>query len=498
MMASSLQAIRCILAACCLLAVAIVSQTVAGDAVAVTTVRPKDNGEALVNPDMGWTLHFYSNVIDTYGSKLAPSDTLDDWPGLSTIYLRVPWSFLEPQEGKFNWSLFDTPTQRWVAKGKKIAIRVTCCENWWRYATPKWVQDAGAKGIHFEIGKGKTPNGTLWEPDYLDPVFLQKLDRFLAVLAERYDGNPNVAFIDIGSFGMWGEGHTCFTSRLTQAQTLEIAKKHIDLHVKHFHHTQLCISDDLAGSDTPGRHLPETDYAISKGVTLRDDSILVEPPPRSWHHAEMAQEFWPHWPVILEHEHYGPSKGRQAWSGDLLQKSVEDYHASYMSIHWWPREELQENRKAIDRINRRLGYRLQLKSMAWPNAIKTNSPFVVRASWSNAGVAPCYAGGYWAMTLKDEKGGIAAVLVDEGFNLRDLKVGPPDQSPVKELQAEFTVAFRHVSPSSSFAPPVASGTYGVFASVGRRDGTPQIALPLANDDGHHRYRLGTVRVDAQP
>src|SRR5512143_373170 len=76
------------------------------------TVRPRDTGAALVNPGMGWTLHFYSNIIRNYGSKLEPWDTLDDWPGLSVIYLRVPWSFLEPQEGQFNWSLFDTPTQR--------------------------------------------------------------------------------------------------------------------------------------------------------------------------------------------------------------------------------------------------------------------------------------------------------------------------------------------------------------------------------------------------
>ena len=39
----------------------------------------------LINPGMGWTLHFYSNAIENYGSKLEPSDTLDDWPGLSTI-----------------------------------------------------------------------------------------------------------------------------------------------------------------------------------------------------------------------------------------------------------------------------------------------------------------------------------------------------------------------------------------------------------------------------
>ena len=85
-------------------------------------VRPPDTGEALVNPGMGWTLHFYSNFIENYGSKLEPSDTLDDWPGLSVIFLRVPWSFLEPKEGEFNWSLFDTPAQRWIAKGKQIAI----------------------------------------------------------------------------------------------------------------------------------------------------------------------------------------------------------------------------------------------------------------------------------------------------------------------------------------------------------------------------------------
>jgi hypothetical protein len=26
------------------------------------TVRPEDNAKALVNPDMGWTMQFYSNI----------------------------------------------------------------------------------------------------------------------------------------------------------------------------------------------------------------------------------------------------------------------------------------------------------------------------------------------------------------------------------------------------------------------------------------------------
>ena len=449
------------------------------------TVRPEDTGNALVNPGMGWTMHFYSNIPENYGSKLEPSDTVEDFPGLSTVYLRVPWAYLEPEEGKFNWALFDTPAQRWIAKGKRVALRVTCSENWMALATPEWVRKAGAKGYNYEFGKGRSEKGWTWDPHFGDPIFLQKFDHFLTAMAARYDGNPNVAFVDIGSYGLWGEGHTMMSSQVPEAEAREQVKQHIDLHVKHFKQTLLCISDDVAGHDKPGRHFPETDYAISKGVTLRDDSILVQPPPRSWYHSEMAQEFWPHWPVILEHEHYGSAKAHGSWGdGHLLLKAVEDYHASYLSIHWWPRVELGENRPLIDQINRRIGYRLQLREMSWPREVVIGQPFAVRSVWADAGVAPCYPGGFMAVTLKDSKEGMVAVLVDEGFDLRGLKPGSADQIPVSERRAEFVAGL--------VAPVTLPGDYALFVSVGSRDGTPRIALPLAGDDGQHRYKLGRL------
>jgi hypothetical protein len=326
------------------------------------TVRPPDTGAALVNPAMGWTMHFYSNVPANYGSKLSPADTLEDFPGVSTVYLRLPWAYLEPEEGKFNWAILDTPAQRWISKGKRIALRLTTSENWMRYATPEWVKNAGAKGTFYQFNKGRVRQSNTWDPFFDDPVYLAKLDAFLAALARRYDGNPNVEFVDVGTFGMWGEGHTFMSSR---QDALATQKLHIDLHLKHFKKTLLCISDDFAGHNKPGSSFPITDYALSRGVTLRDDSILVQPPPNSWYHAELAQAFWPKFPVILEHEHYGGSKKRGAWSGDLLLKAVEDYHASFMSIHWAPHEFLKENREAIAKINQRLGYRLHPLEIAW-------------------------------------------------------------------------------------------------------------------------------------
>ncbi len=451
------------------------------------TVTPADTGEALINPDMGWTMHYYSNVPANYGSHIAPGDTLDYFPGCSTVFLRIPWAMIEPEEGKFNWALLDTPAQRWIAKGKKVAICVTCSENWMPFPTPEWVKNAGAKGVYYEFGKGPVEKSALWDPNFDDPIFLKKFDSFLAAMAKRYDGNPDVAFVDIGSYGLWGEGHTFMSSQVPDVRADKIVRKHIDMWAKHFPNTLICISDDIAGHDKPGLHFPLTDYALSKGVTLRDDSIMVQPPPRSWYHAEMAQAFWPKKPVILEHEHYGGSKQRGAWGdGSLLLKAVEEYHASFMSIHWDPRVEYDENRGIIEKINQRMGYRLQLREMSWPKSIKIGEWFKVESSWANAGVAPCYPGGFMTLTIKDDKGAIISVLADEGLDMRSLAVGAPGKAPVVSHTSEFRVGL--------IAPVTPAGTYDVYVSVGKRDGTPVIALPLANDDGQRRYKLGTITI----
>ena len=46
--------------------------------------------------------------------------------------------------------------------------------------------------------------------------------------------------------------------------------------------------------------------------------------------------------------------------------------------------------------------------------------------------------------------------------------------------------------SRRFAPATRPGRYDLFISVGRRDGTPVIGLPLPGNDGHRRYRLGRL------
>lgn len=448
-----------------------------------TVVHPADDGRALVNPGMGWVLHHYDNSLDRYGSRLEPADPLDDFPGLSTVYLRLAWSYLEPTEGRFAWALVDTPAQRWIARGKKIGLRFSASEGARGEGTPLWVKAAGARGHSFEGGKGVVPEapGLPWEPDFDDAVFLARLDRFVAAAAARYDGDPNVAWVDVGSFGIWGEGHTFWSTK--RPYSAETVVRHIEVWRRHFQRTRLVAIDDFSDH---GRGEGWVTRALDLGLALRDDSILVEPPPLAYKSAPLAQRFWPLAPVVLESEHYGPSKGRGSWGdGHLYEEAMEAYHASYAAIHWWPREFLAENRALVARMNRRLGYRLQLAEASWPETVRSGEESTFGWRVRNAGVAPCLPGGWLAVTLKDARGGIAAVMVDGGLDVRSLPVGAPGAAPF-------------VSRSSSLSIPasVKPGLYDLFVSIGSAIGTPAIALPYDGEDGARRYALGRIRVTA--
>lgn len=51
----------------------------------------------------------------------------------------------------------------------------------------------------------------------------------------------------------------------------------------------------------------------------------------------------------------------------------------------------------------------------------SDEKFPVKFKWANLGVAPRYRGGFPALTIKDSKGGIVAVLVDESLDVKTLR-----------------------------------------------------------------------------
>lgn len=354
-----------------------------------------DSSRVLNNPHKGWCIHYYDNGITNYGNRMAANDSLPDFPGLNDIYLRLAWSYLEPAEGKYNWILIDSIIDRWVKWGHTISFRITCKETEIVYATPEWVRRAGARGRFVDH-----PDLSVkaWAPDYEDPVFLQKLANFHKAFAARYDGKPWVEYIDIGSIGDWGEGHTAYSG--WKDVPVSAVKKHIDLYKKYYQHSTLIISDDFIGqrNNDDGADYEIYRYCLKSGLGFRDDSGNVE-----WYKTlgfgpscirtpELYSKVYKNIPVVLESDHYGDALKNGMWGdGSGFEKAVRETHATVIGFHYYPREWLNDNRAYAVRLANLSGYWYFPKFAMLPDTLRlrSNSNYI-RLTWENHGVAPAY------------------------------------------------------------------------------------------------------------
>ena len=483
-----------------------------------TVVRPSDTGAALVNPDMGFVCYHMAGRMWAYGSELENGDTLDWFPGVSTVYFRLLWSELEPTEGDYRFDILDRVAQNWIAKGKKLAFRVICC-NQTANACPDYVREAGAKGIWFRYrGHGSQKDfPERWEPVYDDPVFLEKYEKFMRAFADRYDGDPNVAFVDVGSFGMYGEGHTGGTSKLSKEETDRITRLHIKLHKRLLPKTLLVISDDVAGSGGQEAEAPLMRFAREQGVGYRDDSIFCMGPNTnnfaregSWAHSHWARNFAPETPVVIEAGHWTMCSAAGRWLPERIVKCIEDHQASYFSIHGFPHAYYEAHREIMDAAQRRLGYRFQLREAKLPDEVLADEPVTIESTWVNAGVAILHPGARLTWSLVDAKGAVAWSVTDSNFDFRDLMptLGGVERPKRLLTRCRFGCTVENpphdpvitaaraagCDPGSSYEM-LKPGTYDLCVSVGSKQGTPEIALPLAGEIGStRRYRLSKISV----
>lgn len=350
-----------------------------------------DTVTVLKNPHKGWYIHYYDNGIERYGASLQPGDLLEDFPGLHHVYLRLAWSFLEPEEGVFNWLILDSIINRWTAKGYRITFRITCKETATNqvFATPEWVMKKGAKGAF--VGQAKN-----WEPDYGDPVFLNELEKFHKAFASRYDDKPYMEYVDIGSYGDWGEGHNFFGSR--KDYSIDVIKKHFEIYKRCYKKALLMVSDDIitsrAAKDSVGEQLLQ--YIIASGISVRDDSISVKWFADNYGFSTLRSGFifdhiWRRLPVDLELEHYQATLDQNTWKdGKPFEAAIHEAHATYIGFHGEPRKWLSENEAFANRMANKVGYWYFVRSAALPETAKPGQKITFKLAWENKGVAPAY------------------------------------------------------------------------------------------------------------
>ena len=349
-----------------------------------------DNQTPLANPHKGWYLHYYDNCITCYFDKDNLEDTLDDFPCFNHIYLRLGWCYLEPEEGVYNWELLDEVIRRWWAKDRRVSFRISCKETGadQAYATPRWVFDkAGAKGEMV---------GETFEPDYGDPVFLEKLDNFMQALGARYDGAPFLEFVDVGSFGEWGEGHTEGTSE--RAWPVEVMKEHIDITRRAFKKTTVLGNYDMVAirRTYDGTEEELQRYMLDAGLGSRVDSGCVgfyadRYGLSSMHEPHLFEPYWRTRPIDLEYGHYGHVRDEKSWNnGYTMLSCAHEIHPTYGGFHGYARKWLDENAHYAEVFGNLIGYWYFPQTVYLPESIRAGQRLSMGLVWENRGVAPCY------------------------------------------------------------------------------------------------------------
>lgn len=396
------------------------------------TVAPPPSQEVILNPGKGWVL---------YG---IPANHTPQTLALGTVgYMRFNWADIESAEGRYNWPLIDEPLTAWAKSGKQFAFGVMCANSHAQQecATPKWVFDAGAKaGPSVDMAKLSDPNdglpGVKYAPIFDGPVFLKKLAGFVTALGKRYDGNPSLAFIDIRSYGNWGEGHNHpFGGKPISPEAL---KEHIQLHRQAFRRTRLCIPWGTKQYDAV------YDWAVSEGVAIRRDGICGNSDGSETRRAlglsPAIFEFYGSYEYLKEKGWWEGKKDKKGY-GHRLEDCVENGRPSYIGMSQWGKQGqtfLAAERPLIEKLANRMGYHFVLTKAEFPARWKNSTKSAMRFSWKNEGVAPVYVPCAVAVALLDDKGLASGIFW--------LPERPGDWLPGKTSNHETPVSFSGVKP----------------------------------------------------
>ena len=364
-------------------------------------IIPDQTDELLANPGMGW---------ETFHHTRDKDKNLPDWIPSTIHYARWGWGVLEPQPGKIDYDFLDGVLEESHKAGQRLAFRVMCCStSRGRPYHPAWLKDAGGRILICDYSNQKN----LAVPDLDDPLTLELHLDFIKRLGARYDGNPDIDHVDLGSVGWWGEWHMS-SSKTGKMPTMDTRKKIIDAYFSAFGKTQLLML--IGGGEC-------LSYAVSLGAGWRADCLGdMGGFSKTWCHmcdaypklipAAGVQDAWKTAPVAWESCWDMRRWVKEGWPLRYIFDYALDMHGSYLNNKSAPLPEGENVRPEIERFLRRLGYRLVLKQLEHPSSVRAGEPLKLTMKWQNIGSAPCYRPYRVAYRLTNESACVRVIVGD--------------------------------------------------------------------------------------
>lgn len=359
-----------------------------------TTTLPKEDTTSIIkNPAMGWVL--YVEEFGGGGNTMVNMDAQTYWDTVdphidaaSILYIRVPWSRMEPSEGQYAWNV-DENYKKLVKMAQdrniKLAFRVVIdSQDVHMQATPQFVFDAGARGVP------TASNPNFKTPIVTDLIFREKFENFVQAFAEEYDDPSIVDFVDGGGMGYWGEMYT-FSHSMTKAEKDDTFKWIVNLYADNFKKV-LIGQQDASSFDWALQ-----DWAYEeKGFILRRDSY-GSPVYFDQTQKDRIVARFPAVPVFAENCYQNFVSRASSCDGqnkpirNMLTRVVNDAlytHANTLDLRH-PEDVIEfsvNHPELVEKFALQGGYRFVLNEAVYPATMKPDTPYKIYHSWKNTGV----------------------------------------------------------------------------------------------------------------
>lgn len=350
------------------------------------------SGQPVVNPHKGFVQYAWSSdyINNIYWDAALASGKNEAWDYCSVVYTGAGWASIQKGKNEYDWSTIDHLLTLCAENGRTLGWRIYPVNSSAKEEdkpgsgehVPQYIYDEGCPFVEATI---KGTDKTIRVPDWSNPIYIQACKDFAAEMARRYDGDKRVEFIDIRSFGNWGEWH-CSQLIGSEMPSEEIQKDMIAYYASVFKTTQLVVPSDCKGD--------VLEYAYSLGVAKRNDG-LIQIKDRE---LDLAKCYEAGLPAIGENcdvyknllELDDKDRYNLKWTLERWKQAINVSHMSYYELDrdTCAREFFKENADSIKEMTNKLGYNFEVTSANLKIDKNNNCELTVKIK--NTGLAPAF------------------------------------------------------------------------------------------------------------
>ena len=393
------------------------SSVPSADTTKITYVLKPFDGP-LSNPHKGFTVPTGGAWTFVPEFEYGPYGSLNNraWDLVSYGSGYQQWNKLNPAKGVYDWTELEKLLNALAEHNMGYALRVLPYtpsfiksdfppqeEYDW---TPPFVYEMGAKKIQIDLrGTDYHAYAPVWD----DSVYIWAAKEFAKALAEKYDGDPRIEYIDIRTFGEWGEWHTSHILG-SEMPADSVLIDMLDYYASLFKKTQLVLPSNGFGDVYT--------HALELGITKRDDGFIGIPGrPDTLLRAYNANlptiaENIAGYKTMLTYDDLIPG-GSQKWTAERWVDAITTAHLTYYVLdqdndcgYYF----YKDNKALADSMSKVIGYNFtvtqaELVTVATPaSGNATDITSMLNVTVKNTGVAPCFFDIYMVAEFVDSTG----------------------------------------------------------------------------------------------